>query len=316
MKAIVLRKPCSASEIRCEEFPVPETKPGHVLVRIKARGLNRAEIITRNGHSPAVTLPRIPGIECVGEVADASDSAFKSGQRVMSLMGGLGRDFNGSYAEFALIPTAQVYPLSSSLSWPELAAVPEMYYTAWASLIDRLKMCAGETLLIRGGTSSVGLAALQLAKAMEITVISTTRDSAKVSSLMELGADRVVIDDGHLLVEDCGPVDKILELVGASTIRNSLSLLGDGGILCMTGILGGWVVKEFEPMTHIPQGAYLTGFDSTQVSTGTLKSMLRFLEEHCIHPVISGTFELCQMAEAHAFMESNAAAGKIVVISE
>jgi NADPH:quinone reductase-like Zn-dependent oxidoreductase len=316
MKAVILRKPCSAEELCCEEMEIPRTRPGHVLVRIKARGVNRAEIFTRNGDSPSVRFPRVPGIECVGEIADASDSDYEAGQRVMSLMGGLGREFDGSYAEYALIPVSQIYPVTSSFSWRELAAIPEMYYTAWASLKAALKLSAGETLLIRGGSSSVGLAALQIAKASGATVITTTRDSKKKQVLEKSGADLVLIDNGTLSRNECGSVDKVLELIGSSTIIDSLSLLVEGGILCMTGILGGWVVENFEPMTHIPQGAYLTGFDSTQVNRAMLEEMFLFIEQNHIQPIISGAFRLDEMSQAHAFMESNEATGKIVVLSD
>jgi NADPH2:quinone reductase len=176
MKAVVLEHPCEPQELKVRDVPLPEVKPGWVLVKIKAFGINRSEIFTRQGHSPSVQLPRIIGIECVGEVEDPSDSSWVKGQRVVSLMGGLGRDFDGSYAEYALIPSDQVYPVDIQLDWAELAAIPEVYYTAYASLFDTLKLTHGETLLIRGGTSSVGLAALQLAKSIGARVISTTRN--------------------------------------------------------------------------------------------------------------------------------------------
>ncbi|WML56183.1 alcohol dehydrogenase catalytic domain-containing protein [Neobacillus sp. PS2-9] len=175
MKAVVLEKPCKADELVVQEVPTPKVKPGWVLVKIKAFGINRSEIFTRQGDSPSVKLPRIIGIECAGAIEDPSDSSFQKGQKVVSLMGGLGREFDGSYAEYALIPSSQVYPIDNDLDWVELAAIPEMYYTAYASLFDTLRLTKGETLLIRGGTSSVGLAALQLAKSVGATVVSTTR---------------------------------------------------------------------------------------------------------------------------------------------
>jgi NADPH:quinone reductase len=267
MKAVVLEKPCRADELVIQEVPIPKVKPGWVLVRIKAFGINRSEIFTRQGDSPSVKLPRIIGIECAGEIVDSSDSSFQIGQRVVSLMGGLGREFDGSYAEFALIPSSQVYPINNDMDWVKLAAIPEMYYTAYASLYDTLQLWEGETLLIRGGTSSVGLAALQLAKSAGATVISTTRTTNKLKLLKEYGADYVLLDDGSLSKQlfSLFPngVNKVLELVGTVTLKQSLKLLSEHGILCMTGILGGeWVLDNFEPMMDIPSGTYFTQFDS------------------------------------------------------
>jgi NADPH:quinone reductase len=261
MKAVVLEKPCRADELVIQEVPIPKVKAGWVLVRIKAFGINRSEIFTRQGDSPSVKLPRIIGIECAGEIVDSSDSSFQIGQRVVSLMGGLGREFDGSYAEFALIPSSQVYPINNDMDWVKLAAIPEMYYTAYASLFDTLRLWEGETLLIRGGTSSVGLAALQLAKSVGATVISTTRTTNKLKLLKEYGADYVLLDEGSLSKQlfSLFPngVNKVLELVGTVTLKHSLKLLSEQGILCMTGILGGeWVLGNFEPMMDIPSGTY------------------------------------------------------------
>ena len=178
-------------------------------------------------------------------------------------MGGLGREFDGSYAEYALIPSSQVYPIDNDMDWVELAAIPEMYYTAYASLFDTLRLKKGETLLIRGGSSSVGLAALQLAKSVGATVISTTRNKNKLEFLKEYGADFVLLDDESLSEQlfSLFPngVNKVLELVGTVTLKHSLKLLSEHGILCMTGILGGeWVMETLslwwifllEPILH------------------------------------------------------------------
>ncbi|WP_462410543.1 zinc-binding alcohol dehydrogenase family protein [Neobacillus sp. Marseille-QA0830] len=319
MKAVVLEKPCAASELAVQEVPIPEVKPGWVLVKIKAFGLNRSEIFTRQGDSPSVKLFRIIGIECAGEIEDPSDSSFQKGQRVVSLMGGLGREFDGSYAEYALIPSSQVYPIDHELDWAELAAIPEMYYTAYRSLFDTLRLKKGETLLIRGGTSSVGLAALQLAKSIGATVISTTRNANKVEFLKEYGADFVLLDDGSLF-EQLFPVfpngvNKVLELVGTTTLKTSLRLLSEQGILCMTGILGGeWVLDHFEPMVDIPSGRYFTQFDSgVNFNKKSLVELIDHIEQHKMKVPIAQVFTLDEIDKAHQLMESNAANGKIVV---
>jgi NADPH:quinone reductase len=321
MKAAVLEKPCTASELAVQEVPIPKVKPGWVLVKIKAFGINRSEIFTRQGDSPSVNLPRIIGIECAGEIEDPSDSSFQKGQRVVSLMGGLGREFDGSYAEYTLIPSSQVYPINNDMDWVELAAIPEMYYTAFASLFDTLRLKKGETLLIRGGSSSVGLAALQLAKSVGATVITTTRNTNKLEFLKQYGADFVLLDDGCLSEQlfSLFPngVNKVLELVGTTTLKNSLKLLSEHGILCMTGILGGeWLLKNFEPMMDIPSGTYFTQFDSgVNFSEKLLVELFNHIEQQKIKVPIAQVFSLDEIHMAHLLMESNAANGKIVVVN-
>jgi NADPH:quinone reductase len=321
MKAVVLEKPCAASELLVQEVPIPNVKPGWVLVKIKAFGINRSEIFTRQGDSPSVKLPRIIGIECAGEIEDPSDSSFKKGQQVVSLIGGLGREFDGSYAEYALIPSSQVYPINNDMDWVKLAAIPEMYYTAYASLFDTLQLKKGETLLIRGGTSSVGLASLQLAKSVGATVISTTRNTNKLEFLKQYGADFVLLDNESLSDQlfSLFPngVNKVLELVGTVTVKHSLKLLAEHGILCMTGILGGeWVVDNFEPMMDIPSGAYFTQFDSgVNFKEKLLIELFNHIEHHKINVPIAKVFPLDEIDKAHLLMESNKANGKIVIVN-
>lgn len=321
MKAVVLEKPCRADELVVQEVPIPTVKPGWVLIKVKAFGINRSEIFTRQGDSPSVKFPRIIGIECVGEIEDPSDSSFQKGQRVVSLMGGLGREFDGSYAEYALIPTSQAYPIDNDMDWVELAVIPEMYYTAYASLFDTLQLKKGETLLIRGGSSSVGLAALQLAKSVGATVISTTRNTNKMEFLKEYGADFVLLDDERfseqLFSFFPNGVNKVLELVGTTTLKHSLKLLSEHGILCMTGILGGeWVLDDFEPMMDIPSGAYFTQFDSgVNFKEKLLIELFDHIEQHKINVPIAKVFPLDEIDKAHLLMESNVANGKIVVVN-
>lgn len=321
MKAVVLEKPCRADELVVQEVPIPTVKPGWVLIKVKAFGINRSEIFTRQGDSLSVKLPRIIGIECVGEIEDPSDSSFQKGQRVVSLIGGLGREFDGSYAEYTLIPSSQVYPIDNDMDWLELAAIPEMYYTAYASLFDTLQLKKGETLLIRGGSSSVGLAALQLAKSVSATVISTTRNTNKMEFLKEYGADFVLLDDENfseqLFSFFPNGVNKVLELVGTTTLKHSLKLLSEHGILCMTGILGGeWVLDDFEPMMDIPSGAYFTQFDSgVNFKEKLLIELFDYIEQHKINVPIAKVFPLDEIDKAHLLMESNVANGKIVVVN-
>lgn len=320
MKAVVLERPCKASELTVKEVPIPEVKPGWVLVKIKAFGINRSEIFTRQGDSPSVKLPRIIGIECTGTIEDPSDSKFRKGEKVVSLMGGLGRKFDGSYAEYALIPANHVYPITSELSWEKLGAIPEMYYTAYASLFDNLALNSKDSLLIRGGTSSVGLAALQLAKSIGATVISTTRNKSNAGLLRQYGADHILVDDETLETElrSLYPdgVDKVLELVGTATLKQSLRLLAERGITCMTGILAGeWVLQDFEPMADIISGTYLTQFDSEHIKSKLVTELFHHISEHEIDVPIAKVLTLDEIATAHELMESNTAGGKIVIVN-
>ena len=212
----------------------------------------------------------------------------------------------------------QVY--NNTLDWVELAAIPEMYYTAYASLFDVLRLSQGETLLIRGGTSSVGLAALQLAKSVGATVVSTTRSKEKLEFLKQSGADYALLDDASLSEQlfSLFPkgVGKVLELVGTATLKESLGLLQAHGILCVTGILGGeWVMDQFEPMVDIPSGVYLTQFTSTHVNENILFELFDHIQRHQMKVPVGQVFSLDEIHKAHLLMESNAANGKIVVLN-
>lgn len=176
MKAVVLYKTCSPEELTISEIPVPEVKPGWLLIKVKAFGLNRSELMMREyeGNAQYIQLPRVLGIECVGEIADPSDSIFSKGQRVVALMGGMGRSFDGSYAEYTLVPAKNVFTVDSDLDWTELAAIPETYFTAYGSLFNCLQLSPEDVLIVRGGTSAAGLAAIQLAKSIGSTVLAST----------------------------------------------------------------------------------------------------------------------------------------------
>ncbi|NWO20087.1 zinc-binding dehydrogenase [Leptotrichia sp. oral taxon 223] len=318
MKAVVLEKPCTADELKIQNIEIPKVKEGWVLIKIKAFGINRAEIFTRNGFSPSVKLPRVIGIECVGVIEDASDSDFKKGDRVFTMMNGLGREFNGSYAEYTLVPSSQVYPITiSETDWTKLAAYPELYYTAYGSLFKSLKLKNTDTLLIRGGTSSVALASIQLAKSFGNTVIATSRSQTKAEFLKEIGADFVLIQDdtfdSQLRKHFPDGIDKVLDLIGTPTLKNSLKSVKQGGIVCMTGCLGGWVIENFEPLSDIPSESYLTSFDSTNVNRTTIKEMFDFMEKYNIKPRISKIFTLDEISLAHQYLESNSANGKVIV---
>ncbi len=203
--------------------------------------------------------------------SDAGGTNLAVGQTVAALMGEMGRAYDGGYAEYTLVPRERVLPVRTTLPWDLLASLPETYLTAWGSLTEAMEVRAGQTLLIRGGTSSVGMAAASLAKGMGLRVFATTRAPAKAEGLRANGADDVIIDTG-LIAEDVRQrvppgVDGVLELVGTATLLDSLRAVRPGGIVCNTGILGNaWVLECFEPLEDIPSTVRLTTYHSGTTS--------------------------------------------------
>ncbi len=294
-----------------------------MLIQIKAFGLNRSEMFTRQGHSPGVRFPRILGIECVGVVEAAPDTPLHVGQTVAAVMGGMGRAYDGGYAEYTLVPASQVIPLQTALPWEVLAAIPETYLTAWGSLFDAMEVQAGQSLLVRGGTSSVGMAALALAKDKGLEVLATTRNVAKADALRENGADDVVIDTGQIANEVkqrvSGGVNGVLELIGTVTLLDSLQAVAPKGIVCFTGILGNaWVMHEFEPRAAIPSTVKLTTYQTETVTAANSAQALQQIVDGVAagryRVNIDKVFHFNEIVEAHRYMEENRAKGKLVVV--
>ncbi|HSH03793.1 MAG TPA: zinc-binding dehydrogenase [Anaerolineae bacterium] len=322
MKAYVIREPGSVAVLGLEEVPMPVVKPGWVLIKVKAFGLNRAEIMTRQGHSgEAVAWPRVIGIECVGEVADASDSDLEVGQKVATAMGGLGRRHDGSYAEYVLVPSEQVMPVETTLSWAELGALPEMYLTAWGVVHEAMGITAGQTVLVRAGTSSVGRAVIDILKDMGCMVIATTRQTEKRELLFEAGADRVLVtavETGESLrrIVPAG-VHGVVELVGTrETIMDSLEACGTRGIVGLVGFLGyEW---DYDWFPWMPSTVRLTRYDSETVTggwgTAVLRRVIERVEAGRYKTNLFRTFAFDELPEAHQLMEANEASGKLVVL--
>lgn len=323
MRAAVVRRAGGPEVLELCEVPRPVPQPGWVLVRVKAFGLNRGELLTRQGHSPTVTFPRILGIECVGVVEEAPGGELAPGTTVAAVVGGMGRAFDGSYAEFAALPVASVYPLRTDLDWARLAAIPESFVTAWGALHDALEIAAGQTLLVRGGTSSIGLTAAALAHAHGARVLATTRRPERRAALRENGADEVLIDAGELapavraLVP--GGVDRVLELVGTTTMRDSLRCAAPRGVVCMCGILGNaWVYDGFSPSEVIPATVRLTSYSSSSALEGAargarLQDFVDGVAAGRYRVAIDRVFPFEEIVAAHRWMEENRAVGKIVV---
>ena len=323
MRAIVIEHAGAPDELQIRNLPRPQPRPGWVLIHVKAFGLNRSEMFTRQGHSPSVTFPRVLGIECVGIVEEAPETDLAPGQTVAAVMGGLGRDYDGGYAEYTLVPASQVIPLHTTLPWEELAAIPETYLTAWGSLFDAMNMQTGQSLFVRGGTSSVGMAAIALAKDKGLHVLASTRNEAKVGVLRDAGADEVIIDRGHLAEpikqRVTGGVNGLLELIGTTTLLDSLQAVAPRGIVCFTGLLGNaWVLHEFEPMAAIPSTVKLTHYSTETVtavnSTRALQQIVDGVAAGRYRLNIDHTFHFHEIVEAHRYMEENRAQGKLVVL--
>jgi NADPH:quinone reductase len=283
-----------------EDRPIPAVRPGWVLVHVRAFGLNRAELITRSGGSgDAVTFPRVIGIECAGEVVDASDSDLEVGQAVVAAMGEMGRAFDGGYQQYALLPVTHVIPVETALDWPTLGAIPETFGTAWGSL-EELRLTSGDSLLIHGGTSSVGMAAITIAKDRGVTVFATTRQEAKRAALAATGADHVLIDDGAVAAQvreiTPGGVSGLYELVGATALLDSLHAVADGGRACIAGYLEDeW---ELAPAQTEAQrlGVPLAVYSSNAINRATygrvLQDIIHAVEEGRYRVNIDRTFEI------------------------
>jgi NADPH:quinone reductase-like Zn-dependent oxidoreductase len=314
MKAVVLNGITKAEDVRLSETAMPKAIPGWVVVKIKAFGMNHSEQILRLSEIRAdyIRKPIIPGIECVGEIEDPSDSAFEKGQKVVALMGGMGRSFHGSYAEYALLPVHHVFAVTSDLSWEKMAAIPETWFTAWGSLFECLDLKQSDTLLIRGATCALGYAAIQIAKALGCRVIATTHRENKLPLLVE--ADEAVLDTGKLAGTHKG-VTKVLELVGPKTLSDSLHCVEKRGIVCNTGILGGvYAWNGFDPIKDIPNGVYLTGFFSNYPTQDTMQEIFSFIQKHEITPQIGAVYSFCDIQKACMALDGGSVNGKIVVI--
>ncbi|HYB14844.1 MAG TPA: zinc-binding dehydrogenase [Streptosporangiaceae bacterium] len=323
MRAIVITEPGGPEVLQIRELPEPVPAEGEVLIRVRAFGVNHAETHMRKGEWPEATP--VSGIEAVGTVARDPAGAFGEGTTVATIMGGLGRTRNGSYAEYVAAPSTNVAAIDTSLSWTDLAAIPESYATAWSVLHGNLQLHPGHHLLVRGATSALGQAAINIANDLGATVIATTRREDRADLLRSLGADEVVIDGGQIaeavrgLVP--GGVDRVLDLVGNSVLRDSLKAVRVNGRVCQAGFLGGLgPVDQFLPIVDMPSGVQFSFFGSFELGTDAfplsaipVQSIVDKVEagDYIAHP--ARVFAFDEIAEAHQIMDSGQAGGKLVV---
>ena len=320
MRAVVLEAPGPVENLHLRDVPVPEAGPGRVRIRVMAFGLNRSEYHTRIGLADGVVFPRILGIEATGVIDEPSDSGLSKGQQVMTMMGGMGRTFDGGYADFVVVPSSQVIPFSSQLGWDVLGAIPETLQTAYGSCTVGCDLRAGQTLLVRGGTSSTGLAAIAVGKELGATVYATTRSASRADILEQQGAVALV-DDGNVAAQVRARhpegVDAAIELIGTPTLPDTLRATKVHGTVCFTGMLSNeWIVKDFYPIGYLPTGVRLTAYggDSGHLSTAVLQ---RFLDRIASGAVTLGpirTYALDEIRRAHDDMEHNRTVGKQVVL--
>lgn len=324
MKAIVLDGFGGLDALQYRDIPKPEAVPGTVLIRIKAFGINHAEMHMRRGEW-AEAAP-VSGIECVGIVEACPGGEFAVGTKVAAFMGGLGRTINGSYAEYTLASVHNVAAIESDLPWAELAALPITYATAWTTLFRNLDLQAGQTVVIRGATSSFGLAALNLAVNAGAKVIATAVDDSQFGKLRNMGAMRCELENRQLSEQlaDKGQIDAVLDLVGNSVVLDSLRIVRRGGKVCLAGWLGGLdPIPDFNPLLQMASGVYLTFFGSFvfgspqfPVSDVPLQAIAADVAAGRYQAKPSRIFRFDEVREAHRVMEANDAKGKMVVVHD
>lgn len=322
MRAIVLDGPGSPELLQIRTIPRPEPRDGWVLLRVEAFGLNRSELHTRLGLAGNdVSFPRVLGIEAAGTIEAAPGTRFEHGSRAVAMMGGMGRAFDGGYAEYTLVPASCVIPVDTNLDWRYLGALPEILQTAWGSISVGVNLSEGNSLLIRGGSSSVGLMSAVLAKRLGATVFSTTRQAGRAQALLDIGVDHVLVDDGNIAgqVREIlrEGVDGAIELVGAPTLRDTLMACKPGGTACFTGMLSNkWIIPDFYPIDFIPTGVRLTAYggDADNLPSEVLSDVANSIDRGEINWPIK-VYSMDEIVEAHDDMENNRVTAKQVVLT-
>ena len=324
MKAIVINRSGSADQLKVLEYPEPIAADGYVKIKTEAFGLNRAEVYVRSGAWGEVNEPRILGIEAVGTIVEDKSGNFAVGQKVITAMGGLMLARDGSYAEYTTAPVSNVLAVETNLSWHELAAIPQAYLTIWGALDKNIGIKEGQSLLVRGGTTTLGLAAITYAKARGLHIIATTRRSENKEVLLSHGADDVIIDDGDIAekVRTIFPagVDNAIDSVGASTVKDTLKAVKEWGQVCVVGVLTGADLDSFNVMSDLPNTVTLSFFASSILGSPTLplsdspiQWVIGQVESKKMPSIVSKVFKFEDIQAAHETMESDQAKGKIVI---
>ncbi|MEM9464645.1 MAG: zinc-binding dehydrogenase [Actinomycetota bacterium] len=324
MQAFVVDAPGDPSVLSLRTVPDPEPAPGWVVIEIAAFGLNRAEAVTRAGGSgAAVAFPRIIGIECVGTVVDAGGTDLAPGQRVAAAMGGMGRSYDGSYAELTRVPRATVFPVTTELDWVTFAALPETFFTAWGCLAATDSLTGTPRVLMRPGASALGLAVAQIVNHLGGEVVGVTRSDHKRAALLEGGMADVVVSAGAVEAEvrrrwPEGATAVIDTVASDDSLTDGLALLVEGGTLCVAGSLA-------ESYATAPHASVRTVFEREDVTfysseslnadtdTTTLQQVVDRVDGGVYRPGVAEVIAFGELPEAHRRMEANAYAGKVVV---
>ncbi|MDD5334414.1 MAG: NAD(P)H-quinone oxidoreductase [Rhodoferax sp.] len=326
MKAIEITIFGAPEVLRLGERPTPLPGAGELLIRVSASGVNRPDVLQRTGNYPVPPgASDIPGLEVAGviEQGDAqelADAGFKLGDRVCALVAG------GGYAEFCVAPVAQCLPVPKGLSDVEAASLPETFFTVWSNVFDRARLQKGETLLIQGGSSGIGVTAIQLAKAMGAQVIVTAGSDEKCAACLALGADHAInyrTQDFQVEVKRLTfgqGVNVILDMVAGNYVAKEVECLSEDGRLVIIAVQGG-VKSEINAGLVLRRRLTVTGSTlrprpvafKAAIAQACLKNVWPLIERGAIKPVIHSTFVAQDAAKAHALMESNKHVGKIVL---
>ncbi len=322
MNAIVFTAFGDPSVLHHEAVPKPIPTSDEVLIQVKAFGLNHAEMHMRLGEWDEWNP--ISGLECVGLVASDPSGTFAAGTKVLGIMGGMGRSRPGSYGEFVTIPIENVVKVETSLKWEELAAIPEVYSCAWSCLFTVLDVHKDERLLIRGATSTIGQAAVNLAVNAGVRVTATTRRKERFEMLKKMGVEHAILEENPLsqhFVPD-NKFDKTLNLIGNSALLDSISLTRAGGRMLQAGWLGGLApVVDFNPMVEMDSGVHFSLFHSKvlaskefPLSAIPLQEIVSNIERGEWDAKPTYVFGYEEIQEAHRVLGGHDAGGKIVIV--
>ncbi len=327
MKAIEIQSYGAPEVLRLVERPDPVSGPGEVLIRVAAAGVNRPDVLQRKGLYPVPPgASDLPGLEVAGTVVMGDEAAmaaagFRLGDRVCALVAG------GGYAELCVAPVAQCLPVPAGLSDIEAASLPETFFTVWSNVFDRARLQPGETLLIQGGTSGIGVTAIQMAKAAGASVIATAGSEEKCAACLRLGADHAInyrqsdfVDEVQRLTDRRG-VDVILDMVAGAYVARELKCLAEDGRLVIIAVQGG-VEAQIDAGLVLRRRLSVTGSTlrprplafKAAIARSLLAKVWPWLESGRIKPVIHQTFPAALAAQAHALMESNQHIGKLVLV--
>ena len=326
MKVIEITGYGGTDVLRLGERPVPVPGAGALLIRVAASGVNRPDVLQRMGHYPVppgasdILGLEVAGVIAQGDAAELAAAGFKQGDRVCALVAG------GGYAEFCVAPIAQCLPVPEGLSDVEAASLPETFFTVWSNLMDRARLQPGESVLIQGGSSGIGVTAIQLAKHLGATVFVTAGSDEKCAACRDLGADHAINYKAHdfqqevMRLTDGQGVDVILDMVAGSYVAKEVQCLKDDGRLVIISILGG-TRSEFNAGLVLRKRLTITGSTlrprseafKAAIAQACLKNVWPALAAKRIKPVIFRTFAAEQVAQAHDLMETSQHVGKIVL---